>query len=97
MRNAENVNIRNGGDAAAKENRIRQGRIVIAGQYHNRHIRLGEEPGGAVENSGAQLIALERVAGQQNEVGPERSGSRQHRSQPRSAPALVNMDIGAMD
>ena len=53
MRNAKNVNICNRGDAAAKKDRIRQGWIVIAGQNHDRHIRLGEKANGAVENSTA--------------------------------------------
>ncbi len=68
MRDAENVDTRDARDPAADEHRIRQGRIVVAGQNQDRHPRFGEEPGRAVENSGAQLIALERITGQQNQV-----------------------------
>jgi hypothetical protein len=96
MRNAENMDIRKGSDSATKEHRIRQGRIVIAGQYYNRHIRLGKKPGGAVENGSTQLIALERVSSQQNDIGSQRSRRRQHRFQSRSAPAVVDMNIGTV-
>jgi hypothetical protein len=78
MRDAENVDIRDARDPAANEHRIRQGRIVVAGQHQDRHPHLGEEPRRAVENSGAKLIALECIAGQQDQVRSQRSGGGEH-------------------
>src|ERR1700726_4480404 len=96
MCDAENADVWDARDRAANEYRIRQGRIVVAGQYQDRPPRLGEEPGRAVENSGAQLMALERIAGQQDQVCSQRSGSGEHGPQPPNATSVVDMDIRAV-
>jgi hypothetical protein len=75
---AEDVDIPDAVEPAANENRIRQGRIVVAGQDHDLRTAIREQPTGTVENCGVQLIVLECVADQQHDVCSQISPGGQH-------------------
>jgi hypothetical protein len=78
MGDTENADIRGARQAVPEEHRIRQGRIVVAGQDHDGHPCFGEQLSGTVENSRTQLITLECVAGQQDQICFQSSGGGQH-------------------
>ena len=81
------------------------GRVVIAGQDHHRHAGVGQQPPGAVDRGGADLVVVEGVAGQQHDVGAERPRRPQYVAQPGGAvaamhrrdPVVVDMQIRRMD
>src|SRR6516225_5006840 len=89
---------------AADKHRVGKRGVVVSGKDHDRHAGLGEQPSCASENVRAELIVLKGVAGQQQDVGSERLGSRQHRTQGCRAIAalgqsaiLVDVQIRAVD
>jgi hypothetical protein len=102
---AENVHIWDPREPTTDKHRIRQSGIMVAGQDHDRHPRLGEPPSGSIENSRAQLIILEGIAGQQNDIRAQRLGGRKHGAQSgravaamqRRHSAVVYVDVRAVD
>ena len=78
---------------------------MVAGQDHHRHAGIGKQPSGAVDQLGAEAVGFERVAGQQDNVGPQRPRRRQHRREPgravaaigRSDAPVIDMNIGAVN
>ena len=69
---------------------------MVARQDHDCHSRFGEEASGRIEYRRTQLVILERVPGQQSNIGSQRSGRSQHGVKPRGTAAVVYMNIGAM-
>ncbi len=105
MCDAENGEVRDLREPAADVNRVRQGRVVVAGQDHDRHAGIGQQAPGAVEQRHTKLVALKGVAGEQNNVRPQCPRGFQHRPQPAGLAALagrgnaplVDMNVGAVD
>jgi hypothetical protein len=104
MGDAEHADIGEAGEPAADKDRVRESRIVIAGKDDNRQLRRREKPEGVFEDRGAQLIALEGIAGQYDQMRPQGTRRYQHRTQPcrpvaacRRHPILVDMQVRAVD
>ena len=90
---------------AAHPDRIRRCWVVIAGQYHERQLRVCEKRGGAVDRVRRDLMIVEGVAGKDHGIGAERPRRRQHVAQYAGAvaavqcrnPVVIDMQIRRVD
>jgi hypothetical protein len=78
---AEDADVGQLAKPAADKDRLGQRRVMVPRKDHDREISFGEQPPSAIEDGRAELIILEGVASQQQDVGAQRPGGRQHRAQ----------------
>jgi hypothetical protein len=85
--------------------RIRDGRVVVAGQQHHRQRRRRNEGGGPLEQDGRHAMTIESVAGKHHDVRACGAGRTQHAGKPSRAVAsmqpcsvvMIHMQVGAVN
>ncbi len=104
VRDAEDGDVGDRGQPAADEDGVGQRRIVVAGQDHHRDAGIGQQAAGAIEHGGGDAVVVERVAGEQDDVGVGGAGGGEHRGEASSAVAVlggvlfvIDMQVGAVD
>ena len=104
VRDAEDGDVGNGREAAADEDAVGQGGVVVAGQDHHGAAGIGQQAAGAIEHAGADAVVVEGVAGEQDDVGVRVAGGGEHGGQACGAVAVlgggggvIDMQVGAVD
>jgi hypothetical protein len=54
---------------------------VVAGQDHHRDAGIGQQAAGAIEHRDGDAVVVERVAGEQDNVGSGGAGDLEHRGE----------------
>ena len=104
VRDAEDGDVGDGRELAAHEDAVGQRGIVVAGQDHHRDAGIGQQAAGAVEHGGGDTVVVERVAGEQYDVGVRVAGGGEHGGEAGGAVAVfcgvlfvIDVQVGAVD
>ena len=104
VRDAEDGDVGNGCEAAADEDAVGQRGIVVAGQDHHGDAGVGQQAAGAVEHGGGDAVVVERVAGEQHDVGAGGAGGGEHGGEAGGAVVVlggvvlvIDVQVGAVD
>ena len=104
MRDPEDGDVGNGREPATDEHAVGQRRVVVAWQDHHRDAGIGQQPAGAVEHRGGDAVVVERVAGEQDDIGTGVACGGEHGGQAVGAVAVlggvlfvIDVQVGAVD
>ena len=104
VRDADDGDVGNGREPAAHEDAVRQRRVVVAGQDHHLDAGIGQQPAGAVEHRGGDAVVVERVAGEQHDIGVRVAGGGEHGGKAGRAVAVlggvlfvIDVQVGTVD
>ena len=105
MRDAEDGDVGNASEAAADEDAVGQRGVVVAGQDHHGDAGVGQQAAGAVEHRGGDAVVVERVAGEQDDVGAGGAGDGEHGGEAGGAVVVlggrgalvIDVQVGAVD
>ena len=100
----QHVQVGNLGKSTMAIDRLRNGRVVIAGQDHDRQRRRRDDPRGPIDQVLRQPMAIKRVAGQNNNISLRAERRAQHAGEPgRTIAAMqpggvivIDVQIGAV-
>ena len=104
VRNAEDGDVGNGREAAAGEDAVGQRGVVVARQDHHGDAGIGQQAAGAVEHGGGDAVVVERVAGEQDDVGAGGTGDGKHGGEAGGAVVVlggvvlvIDVQVGGVD